>query len=65
LKSSFAKLKKNIGKKQGFRKNYDNMYSNRKSSHNRVQEMALKASDNGRCWWIYKFLMSDPKLTKR
>ena len=41
------------------------MYSNKKSSHNRVQEMALKASDNGRCWWIYKFLMSDPKLTKR
>ena len=24
----------------------------------RIKEAALKASDNGRCWWIYLYIMS-------
>ena len=25
----------------------------------RLKKAALKASDNGRCWWIYQFLVGD------
>tara|TARA_Y100000310_G_scaffold317756_1_gene370997 strand:+ start:1651 stop:1863 length:213 start_codon:yes stop_codon:yes gene_type:complete len=28
--------------------------------HVRDKIVALKASDNGRCWWIYEFLMEHP-----
>ena len=31
---------------------------NRPTMH-RVKEAALDASDNGRCWWIYEWIMLD------
>jgi len=29
------------------------------SHHERVKKAALIASDNGRCWWIYQYIMLD------
>ena len=29
---------------------------NRPTMH-RMKEAALKASDNGRCWWIYQYIL--------
>ena len=29
-----------------------------KPTMNRVKEAALEASDNGRCWWVYQFIIA-------
>jgi hypothetical protein len=39
---------------QRYLKEYRNM-----SHHERVKKAALLASDNGRCWWVYQFIMLD------
>jgi len=31
--------------------------------YNRDKMVALEASDNNRCWWIYEFLMYNPFRT--
>tara|TARA_R100000458_G_scaffold16506_1_gene14178 strand:+ start:955 stop:1179 length:225 start_codon:yes stop_codon:yes gene_type:complete len=40
------------GKKTKFAKGYENM-----SWQERIKSAALKASDNGRCWWVYDYIM--------
>ena len=27
--------------------------------HEKIKKSALVASDNGRCWWIYQYIMLD------
>ena len=29
------------------------------TNQERLKQAALKASDNGRCWWIYQHMMDD------
>jgi len=38
--------------KTKFAKGYENM-----SWQERIKTAALKASDNGRCWWVYDYIM--------
>jgi len=49
------KLSKTFTKKgtTKFVKEYRNM-----TFDQRVEKAALESSDNGRCWWIYSFLMT-------
>lgn len=44
----------NSGSRNIYAKEYENM-----SHHERIKTAALKASDNGRCWWIYEWIMLD------
>ena len=60
MKASFAKFPTH--KRQGNNKDH-NMYIN-EYRNMRVDSRDIKvaniASDNGRCWWIYKFIMAYP-----
>jgi hypothetical protein len=38
---------------------YTKEYSGYKDASTRNIKMAKKASDNGRCWWIYKYIMGN------
>ena len=40
------------GRKTKFAKGYENM-----SWQERIKKGALKASDNGRCWWVYDYII--------
>tara|TARA_R100001082_G_C4362976_1_gene160316 strand:- start:2185 stop:2421 length:237 start_codon:yes stop_codon:yes gene_type:complete len=40
---------------------YTKEYSGCKDASSRFIKMANNASDNGRCWWIYNYIMANSK----
>ena len=55
-KAVFRSFPTNIGScGQGKR-----LYKGNLSQDQRIRTSAREASGNGRCWWIYKFLINNP-----
>jgi hypothetical protein len=40
---------------------YSKEYASCKDANTRFMKMANLASDNGRCWWIYNYIMANSK----
>ena len=61
MKAEFAKFPEH--KQKGGNNKGNNMYIKEYRNmrvDNRDSKVALKASDNGKCWWIYMYLMVYP-----
>ena len=41
------------------------MYADGLKQDERIRLMASEASDSGRCWWVYKFLINNPLYGKK
>ena len=51
-KESIKASRRNAGGHTKFSKGYENM-----SWQDRVKKGAMNASDDGRCWWIYDYII--------
>tara|TARA_R110002012_G_scaffold118703_2_gene267662 strand:+ start:260 stop:445 length:186 start_codon:yes stop_codon:yes gene_type:complete len=45
-------------KKYNILPKYNGIYAKCKQPHKRYQLMANEASGNGKCWWIYNYVMA-------
>ena len=59
-KESIKESRRNCNGKTKFTKGYENM-----SWQNRIKKAALNASDNGRCWWVYDYIMRTTIRSKK
>ena len=51
-KESIKASRRNCGGNTKFAEEYKNM-----PWQDRIKKAALSASDNGRCWWVYDYIM--------
>ena len=45
--------------------NAPHQYNDGLNTNQRLRVSALKASNHGECWWIYRFIMFNPMLQAR
>ena len=62
-KCTFSKFTKKITDSETKNKSSKLYNDSILSSHDRIEQLALDASDNGRCWWIYEFIKGNPLLS--
>tara|TARA_R100001530_G_scaffold108999_2_gene76469 strand:+ start:165 stop:404 length:240 start_codon:yes stop_codon:yes gene_type:complete len=58
-KESIKASRRNASGNTKFAKGYENM-----SWQDRVKKGAMNASDNGRCWWVYEYIVGTTMARK-